>query len=69
MLPPPPFEGNLIRAREYAPCGCREAPHWVVDEQADGSHVGKACPGRMDVEPFVAEDGEVLGYRLLKPSR
>lgn len=63
---PMPFEGNLIRAQDYAPCGCAGTPHWVID--ADESEVtrAKACPGRFPVEPFKGEDGTVLGYQIVK---
>lgn len=60
----PPFEGNLIRAQDYAPCGCSDKPHWVLTEGADGQVSAMACPGRVPVEPFQAEDGALLGYRL-----
>lgn len=59
----PPFEGNLIRARDYMPCGCAEKPHWWLVEE-DGTLVNKACPGRRAVTPFESEEGEVLGYRI-----
>lgn len=64
--PQPPFEGNLIRALDYAPCGCQEAPHWTLEADAEGELRARACPGRVAVEPFTAEDGAVLGYRLAR---
>lgn len=62
----PAFDGNLIRAQDYAPCGCADKPHWHVVPDAEGQPVPKACPGRVPVEEFKGEDGAVLGYRLAR---
>ncbi|MNS29809.1 hypothetical protein D3C72_618270 [compost metagenome] len=61
-----PFEGNLIRAQDYAPCGCQDKPHWVIDAEGQDVTQAKACPGRFPVEPFKGEDGTVLGYQIVK---
>lgn len=64
----PPFEGNLIRAKDYAPCGCQGDPHWTITQgEGEAMHM-TACPGRVAVEPYPGE-GEVLGYKLLKGRR
>ena len=64
-----PFEGNLIRAQDYAPCGCAATPHWVIDAEGSDVTQAKACPGRFPVEPFVAEDGSILGYQIVKQKK
>ena len=61
-----PFEGNLIRIQDHAPCGCAGKPHWVFTEDAAGALVSKVCPGRLAETPFLGEDGTLLGYRLAR---
>lgn len=64
-----PFEGNLIRAQDYAPCGCAGTPHWTIDAEGEDVTRSKACPGRFSVEPFKGEDGTVLGYAIAKAKK
>jgi hypothetical protein len=61
-----PFEGNLIRAQDYAPCGCTGTPHWTITADEHGVTAQKACPGRFLTEPFTGEDGTLLGHMLVK---
>ena len=61
-----PFEGNLIRAQEYGPCGCKDAPHWNIDAGESGVTRATVCPGRFPVEEFRGEDESLLGYQIVK---